>query len=146
MEIKLLTNNSELYELNKNLSNEQSFECVLKKPTSVTEPILLLTIESNPSQYNYCYIPEFKRYYYINDIISFRNNFWEIHCRVDVLMSFKDSILSSYAILDESTKTGVNNYLSNDVWNSMVKDKTTIIQFQKGLSENGEYILITAGG
>ncbi len=41
---------------------------------------------------NYAYIPNFNRYYYINDIISLGNNFWSIVLSVDVLMSFKEQI------------------------------------------------------
>lgn len=42
---------------------------------------------------NYVYIPMFKRYYFIDDIVSVRNGLWQISMSVDVLMSFKDDIL-----------------------------------------------------
>ena len=41
---------------------------------------------------NYCYIPYFNRYYYVEEIISVRNNLWQIVLKVDVLMSFASKI------------------------------------------------------
>ena len=49
--------------------------------------------------FNYAYIKEFGRYYYIVDIISVRNNVWEIHMTCDVLMSFKNEILGLNSII-----------------------------------------------
>ena len=69
-----------------------------------------------------------------------------VKCHVDVLMSFNLEILSSIAILEESSVTGASNYLHNDVWRALSKDKTSIISFSNGLNSSGEYILITAGG
>lgn len=146
MDIRLCNNSSEHNEINKIISTGETFSCVLRAEASITEPVILLEYDGNPSNYNYCYIPDFSRYYYITDITSARNNLWIISCRVDVLMSFKESILSSVAIVEETSVTGINNYLSNDVWRSLVKDKTSIIPFSSGLNSSGEYILITAGG
>lgn len=146
MNVTLYTNNSESNELNKVLSNSLTFECILREATSVQDPIILLEVNANISQYNYCYIEDFQRYYYIRDIVSIRNKLWQVHCHVDVLMSFKTSILSSTAILDETTVTGASNYISNNVWTALAKDKTSIIPFSSGLLNNGTYILITAGG
>lgn len=41
---------------------------------------------------NYCYIEKFKRYYFINNIVSVRNGVWQIETTCDVLMSFKEDI------------------------------------------------------
>ena len=45
-------------------------------------------------QFNYAYIPEFNRYYYVNEIQLIRTGFYLVRLSCDVLMSFKDSILS----------------------------------------------------
>lgn len=42
---------------------------------------------------NYIYIPEFSRYYFVDDIISVSSTLWQIECSVDVLMSFKDQLM-----------------------------------------------------
>ena len=146
MNVTLCNNSSERNEINKVISNGETFICTLRSETSVSDPAILLEYNGNLSGYNYCYIPDFDRYYYITDITSVRNNLWMVKCHVDVLMSFKSAILSSVAILEESSVTGISNYLSNDVWRALSKDKTSIIPFSNGLNSSGEYILITAGG
>lgn len=62
----------------------------LKEQTSIINPILLLNQLSFPD-YNYCYLPDFNRYYYINDI-TWVNGIWELSCSVDALATYKDII------------------------------------------------------
>ena len=51
------------------------------------------------------------------------------------------------AIIDETTVTEISRYLKNDVWVATVKDRTEVINFPtSGFLNQGEYILITAGG
>lgn len=121
------------------------FSGTLKEETSIISPVVLMELE-NPSSYNYAYIPEFGRYYFINDIVSVRKGLWRISMQVDVLESFKNYILDLGVILSDSENTGAENYLSGDVWKTKVKEKTDIIKFPSGLSETGHFILITAGG
>lgn len=63
---------------------------------------------------NYVYIPDFNRYYYINDIIVVTNALIQINTDVDVLMSFKDDILTLDAFI------GRNEYNYDD---TLVDDK-----------------------
>lgn len=115
----------------------------LKQPTSILHPSILIDptgdanrlvaddnnndivddannditfISSDVSLYyaNYVYIPEFKRYYYINDIIVVTNALIQINTDVDVLMSFKDDILNLDAFI------GRNEYNYDD---TLVDDK-----------------------
>lgn len=50
--------------------------------------------------FNYVYIPEFKRYYYVNDIISVASGLWRIELNVDVLMSYKREFLDIECIIN----------------------------------------------
>lgn len=145
MDITLYTNNSEKNKLDKNLSNAKTFSGKLREESSIVNPSILIQID-NPSKYNYAYIPEFNRYYFITDMTSVRTNIWELSMHVDVLMSFKDSIKSTSIILSDTETTGQTNYISGEQWVRNVKDTTEIINFPKHLPVKGEYILITAGG
>ena len=109
-------------------------------------PSIRIESADNISAYNYAYISEFGRYYYITDIVSVRTNCWVVSLRCDVLMSYKDEIHGLNVILDNTQETGLSNYLSSPNWVSLVKTKTDIKVFPSGLSEQGEFILITAGG
>lgn len=66
------------------------------QPSSILNPTLIIEYDRVPN-FNYCWIELFSRYYYINEIISVRNNVWELHLTVDVLMSFKDRIKTQKA-------------------------------------------------
>ena len=145
MEIQLCVNHSEKNRLTKVLTDVASYLGTLKDETSVINPVVLMEID-NPSGYNYAYIPDFNRYYFIDDFISVRTGLWQISMSVDVLQSFKDEILDVKAILSDSEENGAENYLSGEVWRSKVKEITDIVTFPSGLSESGHFILITAGG
>ena len=145
MNLSLYINNSEKNKLEKSLSDEFSMSGNLRNESSVVNPRIIVQTD-NPSKYNYAYIPEFNRYYFITDMTSVRTNIWELSMHVDVLMSFKESIKGTQIILSDTETTGQTNYMSGEQWARNVKDTTEIINFPKYLPIKGEYILITAGG
>ena len=145
MNITLCVNNSEKNKLSKSLSNMNVFSGTLKDETSITTPVITMAIE-NPTGFNYAYIPEFGRYYFIRDMVSIRTGLWRISMQVDVLQSFKNEIRRCSVILSDTENTGKDKYLSGNVWKTKVKELTDIKSFPSGLSENGYFILITAGG
>lgn len=144
--ISLFKTNSENNRVVKTLTDEKQLSGELRNQTSVLNPSIRIESADNISTYNYAYISEFSRYYYITDIVSVRTNCWVISLRCDVLMSYKDEIQGLNVILDNTQETGLSNYLSSPNWVSLVKTKTDIKAFPSGLSEQGEFILITAGG
>lgn len=145
MEITLYVNNSEVNRIGKNLTNAFTLSGTLREQTNVIQPDILITM-GNPTEYNYAYIPLFKRYYFIKDITSVRNGLWRLHLTVDTLETYKNEILNCSCILDNTNETGLDNYLTGGNWVAKVKDKTEIKTFPNGLLDTGEFILITAGG
>lgn len=145
MNIKLYINNSEKNRLIKNITNEYSIDCIIKNPTNLYEPEIHVT-SFNPTHYNYCYITEFKRYYFIDNITSLNNNSWLIKLSIDVLHTYSNEIIKCNGIITKNPDDNIDLYLHSDIWKTNVKTKTFIKQFPSGLSNDGEYILITAGG
>ena len=146
MTINFYINTSEKEKFDKSLTNETSLTGSLKQATSVINPIITVEIE-NPSQFNYCHIPQFHRYYFINDMVNIRNNIWEIHMHVDTLSSFKSQIRANKAIIDKNQYlTNANEYYNDG--NTFVhdsKETNEIATFQNGFDDIPHYILITAG-
>ena len=70
-----------------------SFDCVLKRGCGILAPSISLDIgvTSDPSQYNYAYIPAFDRYYFIEEWF-FENSLWTANMQVDVLATYKPQI------------------------------------------------------
>ena len=144
--ISLFKTASENNRVVKTLTDEKQLSGELRNQTSVLNPSIRIESADNISAYNYAYISEFGRYYYITDIVSVRTNCWIISLRCDVLMSYKDEIQGLNVILNNTQETGLSNYLASPNWVNLVKTKTDIKVFPSGLSEQGEFILITAGG
>lgn len=71
----------------------QLFICRLKESTSAMNPVMRFDVGlvTSPTDYNYAYIPNFDRYYFINDW-TFNGPTWDASMTVDVLASFKTAI------------------------------------------------------
>lgn len=93
-EINFYQTDSDPRTLDKNLKWEMKLKGSLRSGTSIINPVI--TIESTIAffQRNYAYIPMFQRYYFVTDVRSVRKNLWEISLRCDVLMTYKEGILS----------------------------------------------------
>lgn len=147
MDITLCVTTSERERIVKSLSDSLSLTGALRGESSVINPSFLIECE-NPSGYNYCYIPDFGRYYFIDNIVSVRTNIWRIDCSVDVLMSYSTEILNLEVIVSDLSlgESEASTYMQGEQWQTTVKTKTDVIEFPSGLLDNGEYILITSGG
>ena len=144
MEIRLYNSSDETNKINKTLTNEIVLNGTLKDETSVMNPIILIEA-NNLTQYNYCYIPLFKRYYFIKDITVVRNNLFRLFLDIDVLMSYKNDILNLDVIIDKSeTNNNADKYINDGSF--VCENKSyTVLNFNKGFNEQANYILVTAG-
>lgn len=79
------------------------FSINLKSGTSFISPTFLLEISGTPN-YNYCQFEG--RFYFVTDIISVRNDLWEISCEIDALATYKNDILSSTQFVAYSSVSG----------------------------------------
>lgn len=150
MQIDLFVCKSERNRVNKSehMSNRFTLSGYIRKPTSAMNVSIEIE-KTNPLlyDYNYMYINEFKRYYFIDEIINTSNKRWIVNASVDVLMSFKNDILSTSAIIDKSeTEKASNLYLDDGSFVMDSRKYNEIKEFPSGFNENGAYILICAGG
>lgn len=146
-DVKLCHNLSPVEKIAKNIDAGETFAgCTLKEETSILRPSIRLRATTNIHTYNYMYIPTFERYYFIDDIKSVNNNVWEIAGHVDVLETYKNSILSNSAIIKRQSAQ-YNMYLNDEQWSVFTYDdvitfKFTSSDFKKALN----YLLVVAGG
>lgn len=71
----------------------------LKEETSVVRPTILIERSTYP-ECNYAYISQFKRYYFVTEIVSVRNNLWAISMECDVLNTYKTGIKKCVGFVD----------------------------------------------
>lgn len=82
-------------------THDTKLDCTLKDACSILSPVLTLSLSAKPT-WNYFKMDN--RYYWITDIISVKNNLWEIHGAVDALATFKGHITNTQAfVLYDST-------------------------------------------
>ena len=107
-----------------------------------------VTVGTDVSDYNYMYIPDFGKYYFINGCTIVRTGIYRIEgVHEDVLMSFKSGILAQRVIIDKSENVLLSNPYIND-GSVVVTEKTieTKIPFENGFNTSDyRYVLITAG-
>ena len=143
MTINLYINKSEKERVTKTLSSEKSFTGTLREQTSIIDPTISIESTDNLSQYNYMYIPDFGRYYYIRNVESVKNGLWRITGHVDVLMSFKNQILANSGVI-ERQENKWNLYLPDPDFQTSNKTQIQTKKFPKGFG-NKSYILVISG-
>ena len=110
MRIKLYKVYDRENKLNKTLNNELVLTGSLKTKVSVYNPVIMLksSVNFNFSDYNYCFIEDFDRYYFIEDIEIDNLTLFEIRLREDVLMSFNNDIKNMTVQINESSNPNSN--------------------------------------
>ena len=144
MQIEFYKNSSEKNKIGKSISNKLTLSGNLHDECSITSPSILVE-STSLVDYNYCYIPEFKRYYFISDIVSVRNNLWRVSLKCDVLESFKYDILKLSCIVDKQQNQSYNNNIDDGSYINRADSFVEIANYQNGFNSSGEFILITAG-
>ena len=144
MKIEFYKNSSEKNKIGKFLSSVLTLNGNLRDECSITSPSILVEATSLVD-YNYCYIPEFKRYYFISDITSVRNNLWRVSLKCDVLESFKSDILNLSCIVDKQQNQSYSNNIDDGSYVNRADSFVEIANYQNGFNSDGEFILITAG-
>lgn len=137
---------SEKNRVDKLLTEPFTLSGSLKAGSNLLSPSILVEANEDIAKYNYVYIEDFNRYYYIDTITNVKANLWNISLYVDVLFTYRNEIKNLPAIIEkqEGTKYTSENY--ND-GSFRVKEEnfTEIIEFSNGFNSNGEFILLTAG-
>ena len=145
MEIRLYNNISDNRTVRKKLLNEFSLTGTLRDSCSLIEPVINIE-SSNVLRFNYAYIPDFQRYYFVKEITNMQKNIWTLELEVDPLMSFKGDILALDVVVDKQSSDSIGDEYIDD--GSLVADNntfTSVYNLSSGFNDHGEYILITAG-
>lgn len=146
--VKLCHNNSPVEKIGKTIDTGVDITgCVLKDSTSILKPVIrVLSNDVDIYTYNYMYIAEFERYYFIDDITSYNNNRWEISAHVDVLETYKNSILAQNAVIRRQ-QGRYNLYLDDPDFHTLNYDKIQTLRFPvpNGFTKTLQYIIATNG-
>lgn len=145
MEVQFYYCNSDSRVINKNLIPGPKFEGQARDEMDIMSPIIRFDTP-DIIQYNYAYIPQFKRYYYVTNRNAFRDGLFDVTFGVDVLMSFRGDISNLVVIVDKQSMAENGDEYIDD--SSLVAEAVmfqTIYNFPNGFNSTGEFVLITAG-
>ncbi len=114
MTVVIYRNLSEGNVVDKKLEEVVQLNGILREGTSILNPTIIIESSSiGIISANYIYIVEWGRYYFVNEILSVRNNVWSFSCHVDVLMTYRANIRKQSAILARQEFL-YNLYLDDD--------------------------------
>lgn len=114
MLVKIYHNKSNNNIVNKKIVEVQEISFNFKNDSDITNPILILQTYKTG---NYCFIPDLKRYYYINNIELMSGGFYKLYLEIDVLMSYKNDLINGEYYSVDGTNIIINNEID---YNSLV--------------------------
>ena len=148
MIIKLKITDSENNRMIKNfIGVDKEFQFIFKDESSLFNPIIKIATNENLSEYNYAEIVDFNKKYFINEKTFVRNGVYEIKLDEDTLSTFANQLVNISCLVEKQENREPSNLYKNDgSFVTLNKEYNTILNFPSGLNEQGEFILITAGG
>lgn len=152
MNIYLYTSSAEPNSFPKELGEAVKIEGTLRDECDILNPVITLVGFNPANTFNYCYIPDFKRYYFITESSVVRTNVMELVLRVDVLQSWSNQILEQSGFIARN-EYEYNSKISDDIVPMIPADTYIKINpdIHKGMDitpnfdeEEGCYIVLTA--
>lgn len=126
MDIFFYTSSAEPNSFPKVLGSAIRYQGELRDECDILNPVLTIEGLNPDTTFNYCYIPDFKRYYFITESSVVRTGLIEFNLHVDVLQSWSEQILEQSGVI-------LRNEFDYNVW---LPDDRVPIQ------SNGEYVFI----
>lgn len=152
--IVLMYNNEPMEKISKNPQQITSVTGVLRDNSSIMDPEFLVELE-DPGNVNYAYIGPFRRFYYITDIVAYRNEIkdgvmhrlWKMKLHTDVLKTFSEGILGSPCIIAKTGGNDFNLYLPDGNFKRQQNDRYGMVMFPSGfdVENDGRYYLTFFG-
>lgn len=141
MQVTFYNTSDNINKINKTLNSGVILDCNIINNTNILNVSLISN--SDTLNYNYCYINDLHRYYFITNTVLDNNRI--IHdCKIDVMYTYRNQILNSEQFINR-----VEDHKFSDIPDSLVAfdEKPVIItkKLYENLFENiiPQYILTT---
>ena len=144
MNVTLYKNTSEKAKVGKTLASASVHTGTLREGCEVVNPTIIVE-GNNLSEFNYMYITEFHRYYFITGITSIKKGLWQIDGHCDVLETYKTQIKAQKAVVERQEQK-YNLYLNDPDWKVYRNKEVFTRTFPSGFLDTGVYYLTVVGG
>lgn len=146
MNLVLMRSTDPKNRINKQPTTVTTLSGYLKEGSSVTDPVIMVEMQSLPIA-NYAQIPDFNgRFYYIRDIKNVATNLWEVHLHVDVLKSYQNAIMSAPCIIAKTASNDFNLYLPDPNFKCQQNERIGMQNFPKGFDTDDAHFYMTFFG
>ena len=129
--------------INKTLENGLTVnDVVIHNDFDITAFELLIKDTNFNSEYNYCYIQDLGRYYFIESVEKMNGTIYKIRLTVDVLKSFSTQIENINAIITKSENPD-NDFVDCEKSENYTSE---VINLTDNFKHSGNLILVTSLG
>ena len=129
--------------INKTLENGLTVnDVVIQNDFDITAFELLIKDTNFNSEYNYCYIQDLERYYFIESVERMNGSIYKIRLTVDVLKSFSTQIENINAIITKSENPD-DNFVDCEKSENYTSE---VINLTDNFNHSGNLILVTSLG
>lgn len=86
----------------------------IEQDCSILTPLFLIGKEKCPEYYkvNYCYIPEWGRYYFVDEVVTCKGGLLQFQCSVDCLNTYRTEIAGITTLIER--QESIKNMSIND--------------------------------
>ena len=129
--------------INKTLENGLTVnDVIMRNDFDITAFELLIKDTNFNSEYNYCYVQDLGRYYFIESVEKMNGTIFKIRLTVDVLKSFSTQIENIQAIITKSENPD-DNFVDCEKSENYTNE---VINLTDNFNHNGNLILVTSLG
>lgn len=138
MNITLYTTTDAPNKINKTVVEVKQMQGKLRGEMNLLSPAIECEFDSLP-KFNYVYLPDFNRYYFVTDIQIMRTHAYILYLAVDVLFTYKEDILKANATCDNGENANPYNAGSAHVIDS--RRDENVIKFNDMFNQTGTIIM-----
>lgn len=131
--------------IEKNLTSAQSYVGQARGEISIENPVITIISSVSLINFNYCFIEEFNRYYFIDSKKLVRNNVWEFTLSEDYLYSWRNMIYT-WTVELERAQYDWNLYFKDGEMMCIEGHNLNVLEFPNSLPTTKHNILIVNGG
>lgn len=114
MLLNLYSTSDDTRKVDKSLTAVKDITATPSENVTMLSPAFIVEYDSTILTANYCYIPEFARYYYITNITLLRGNRLQLNCAVDVLKTYADDLKNCIAVVIRNEGIGKPSMLPDN--------------------------------
>ena len=153
MQIKFGYTFDDRRKLEKSVTWFNTFDCKPYTDYNISAPNLLIVNATGAiANNNYAYIPDYKRYYYVDSVTVGRNGMYIVQLSVDVLMTYVDGIKNLSATISRQENIGINDIvdsllpLQNRTQLAVLEFESSQFNIENATNSSYNFVLNVSGG